>query len=193
MSVITIFATFASLLVSHLHTVLVPIAGIVIAVARRHQMGSHSRTAATGFALLISSGLVSILLSMWQLQAASSGALSESDVRIIGAVTSLSDVVAAIGMVFVLTSVFGIANVPQSASHEGSGQISGQGTKSRATAAFLAYALGGLGAHKFYLGKSLSGALYLVFCWTFVPVLVAFVEGTIYVAMGDDAFRRQYG
>jgi len=193
MPAITVLATFASLLVSHLQTVLVPIAGIVIAVARWHQMARHSRTAIAGFALLISSGLATILLSTWQLQAANRGVVSESDVRIIGAVTSLSNVLATIGMVFVLTSVFGIANVQEPSSHEGSGQLSPQGTKSRATAAILAYVLGGLGAHKFYLGKTLSGVLYLLFCWTFVPVLVAFVEGTIYVAMGDDAFRRQYG
>ena len=40
----------------------------------------------------------------------------------------------------------------------------------------LALFLGGLGAHRFYLGQVGLGVLYLVFVWTFVPSIVAFVE-----------------
>lgn len=49
-------------------------------------------------------------------------------------------------------------------------------SKSRMTAALLAFFLGGLGAHKFYLGKVGQGFLYLIFCWTFIPAIVAFIE-----------------
>ncbi|WP_218966776.1 TM2 domain-containing protein [Snodgrassella alvi] len=37
-------------------------------------------------------------------------------------------------------------------------------TKSRIVAALLAFFLGGLGIHKFYLNQNLQGILYLVFC-----------------------------
>lgn len=40
----------------------------------------------------------------------------------------------------------------------------------------LALFLGGLGVHKFYSGKIGMGILYLVFCWTYIPAFVAFIE-----------------
>ena len=40
----------------------------------------------------------------------------------------------------------------------------------------LAFFLGGFGAHRFYLGEMGMGFLYLIFCWTFIPHLIAFVE-----------------
>lgn len=49
--------------------------------------------------------------------------------------------------------------------------------------------LGGIGAHKFYSGKWVQGLLYASFCWTFIPVCLAFID--VLVAM----FKRpdQYG
>ena len=40
----------------------------------------------------------------------------------------------------------------------------------------LTLVLGGIGAHRFYLGQVGLGLLYLFFCWSFIPALVAFVE-----------------
>lgn len=40
----------------------------------------------------------------------------------------------------------------------------------------LALFLGGIGAHKFYCGRTGTGILYLLFCWTFIPAFVAFIE-----------------
>lgn len=40
----------------------------------------------------------------------------------------------------------------------------------------LALFLGGLGAHRFYMGQTGLGILYLCFCWTLVPGIAAFVE-----------------
>lgn len=61
-------------------------------------------------------------------------------------------------------------------------------TKSRMTAGILALLLGGLGAHKFYLGKGGTGILYLIFCWTFIPAFIGFIEGIIYLVSSDDVF-----
>ena len=40
----------------------------------------------------------------------------------------------------------------------------------------LAFFLGGIGVHKFYAGKIGAGVVYLLFCWTFIPGVIAFVE-----------------
>lgn len=40
----------------------------------------------------------------------------------------------------------------------------------------LAFFLGGIGVHKFYSGKIGSGILYLLFCWTLIPGIIAFIE-----------------
>lgn len=76
-----------------------------------------------------------------------------------------------------------------------------QSTKSKTTAGMLAIFLGGLGIHKFYLGKNGQGIAYLLlfwlFCWTvFVPVLItiiAFIEGIILLTMNDNEFHQKYG
>lgn len=48
--------------------------------------------------------------------------------------------------------------------------------KSRTTAFLLTFFLGGLGAHRAYLKEPWLCVLYIVFCWTLVPVVVAVVE-----------------
>ena len=48
-------------------------------------------------------------------------------------------------------------------------------SKSKTTAGLLALFLGGLGAHKFYLGKNALGVMYLLFCWTFLPAIFGFI------------------
>ena len=48
--------------------------------------------------------------------------------------------------------------------------------KSDVVAILLAFFLGSFGAHRFYMGETGWGILYLLFCWTFVPHLVSFVE-----------------
>jgi hypothetical protein len=49
-------------------------------------------------------------------------------------------------------------------------------SRNPSTALVLALLLGGLGAHRFYLREMGWGVAYIVFCWTFIPVLVSFVE-----------------
>jgi TM2 domain-containing membrane protein YozV len=48
--------------------------------------------------------------------------------------------------------------------------------KDRTVALLLTLFLGGLGAHRFYMGQVGLGIVYLVFCWTLVPAMIAFVE-----------------
>ena len=65
-------------------------------------------------------------------------------------------------------------------------------SRSKTSAALLALFLGGLGVHKFYLGQTALGILYLVFFWTFIPAIVGFVEGIIYLAMSEAEFAQRY-
>jgi TM2 domain-containing membrane protein YozV len=64
--------------------------------------------------------------------------------------------------------------------------------KNKTTAALFALLLGGLGIHKFYLGKPGIGILYILFCWTIIPSIIGFVEGLMFFSMSDDDFDRKY-
>lgn len=65
--------------------------------------------------------------------------------------------------------------------------------KSKVVAAILAFFLGGFGVHKFYLNQSGMGLMYLLFCWTGIPMVIAFFEGIIYLVTDDQEFQRKYG
>ncbi len=64
--------------------------------------------------------------------------------------------------------------------------------KNRIAAALFAIFLGGFGVHKFYLGQTGKGILYLVFCWTAIPGIIGFIEGIIYLTMSDEDFERKH-
>lgn len=64
--------------------------------------------------------------------------------------------------------------------------------KNRITAAILAILLGGIGVHKFYLGKTGLGVLYLLFFWTFIPAIVGLIEGIIWLCGTDAQFAADY-
>ena len=74
----------------------------------------------------------------------------------------------------------------------GAQQKRARGEKNRIAAALLAFFLGGFGVHKFYLGKIGQGILYLVFCWTAIPAIIAFIEGIIYLCESDERFETRY-
>ena len=71
--------------------------------------------------------------------------------------------------------------------------LSGDYPKSRVTAAVLAILLGVVGGHRWYFGQWLFALIYVVFSWTFIPVLVGLVEGARYLAMSDEEFQARYG
>lgn len=49
-------------------------------------------------------------------------------------------------------------------------------TRNPSTALLLCLLLGGVGAHRFYLKQVGWGVAYVLFAWTFIPMLVALVE-----------------
>jgi len=97
------------------------------------------------------------------------------------------------------------------------GESAGTGTKSKVVAGLLGILLGGLGAHKFYLGSWGWGLLFLLNIFVILPItgllaltvilaplamlsglvacaqgLIGLVEGIIYLTMSDEAFAAKY-
>ena len=64
--------------------------------------------------------------------------------------------------------------------------------KNKTTAAILAFFLGGIGIHRFYLGQGGLGILYFIFCWTFVPMVISFIDFIIFLTMDEKAFNDKY-
>ena len=60
------------------------------------------------------------------------------------------------------------------------------------TALVLAWTLGGAGIHKFYLGHTGQGLLYLLFSPTLLPAFVALLEGFSYLRMSEQQFVDQH-
>jgi len=65
-------------------------------------------------------------------------------------------------------------------------------SKDRVAAGLFAIFLGGLGVHKFYLGRVGTGLIYLLFCWTGIPSIIGFVEGILYLCKSEYEFRERY-
>lgn len=68
----------------------------------------------------------------------------------------------------------------------------GTSNKDRTTAGIFALLLGGVGAHKFYLDDIGLGVLYLCFSWTFIPAIIGFIEGILYLTKSDAEFQEKY-
>jgi TM2 domain-containing membrane protein YozV len=64
--------------------------------------------------------------------------------------------------------------------------------KSKSTAALLALFFGGFGIHKFYLGRTAAGILYLIFFWTLIPAIIAIIEFIMLLVMSDSEFNKKF-
>lgn len=64
--------------------------------------------------------------------------------------------------------------------------------KDKTVAGVLAILLGDIGIHKFYLGQTGKGILYLLFCWTLIPAIIALIEGIQILCMSDEKFQKKY-
>lgn len=60
--------------------------------------------------------------------------------------------------------------------------------KSKVAAGLFGILLGGLGIHKFYMGKIGVGLIYILFCWTGIPAIIGLVEGILYLTESDEKF-----
>lgn len=60
------------------------------------------------------------------------------------------------------------------------------GVKSKAVFVLLALFLGGLGIHRMYIGNWGLGILYLLFCWTGIPMIIAVVEAIVIGLRNND-------
>lgn len=77
----------------------------------------------------------------------------------------------------------------------------GNDEKSKIAAGLLAIFLGGLGIHKFYLGYTKTGIVFLLisvfgFILLFIPnviiSIIALIEGIIYLTKSDESFDKTY-
>lgn len=66
------------------------------------------------------------------------------------------------------------------------------GDKNKLAAGLLAFFVGGIGIHKFYLGDKTAGILYAVFCWTGIPGILAFIDAIMLLVMTDEDFNAKY-
>jgi TM2 domain-containing membrane protein YozV len=64
--------------------------------------------------------------------------------------------------------------------------------KLKLTSGLLAIFLGGFGVHKFYLGKIFQGILHLIFFWTFIPSMIGYIEGLVYLGISNSSFDKKY-
>lgn len=64
--------------------------------------------------------------------------------------------------------------------------------KSKTTAAILAIFLGGIGIHRFYLNQSGLGILYLLFCWTFIPLIVSLIDFIWLLTIDENKFNQKF-
>ena len=64
--------------------------------------------------------------------------------------------------------------------------------RERIPAALLAFLLGSLGAHKFYLGRPAAGIIYFLFGWTGIPFLISMFEGLSYLLTPESTFDARH-
>ncbi|SFN99151.1 NINE protein [Salegentibacter flavus] len=64
--------------------------------------------------------------------------------------------------------------------------------KNKKTTAILAFFLGGIGVHRFYLGQTGKGVLSILFCWTFIPSVIGLYDCIFFSFMSKEYFEVTY-
>lgn len=63
--------------------------------------------------------------------------------------------------------------------------------KNKTEAGVLAIVFGGLGLHKFYLGKYGQGLICAALCWTFIPAVIGIAEGIHWLTNSQEQFEAE--
>ncbi|WP_299768079.1 NINE protein [uncultured Pseudoteredinibacter sp.] len=63
--------------------------------------------------------------------------------------------------------------------------------KSRVAASVMAISFGMFGAHRFYLGQW-WGIIYLLFFWTYIPAIIGWVEGIVFLSTNQKNWNKKY-
>ena len=63
--------------------------------------------------------------------------------------------------------------------------------KYRIVAALLALFFGTFGVHKFYMNKTKSGILHIVFLWTGAPTVIGLIEAILYLTDDKEMFHQR--
>jgi TM2 domain-containing membrane protein YozV len=79
--------------------------------------------------------------------------------------------------------------IPDAQNHSVLGQ--GQPRKKN-VAGLLGLLLGGIGLHKFYMGKPIWGIAYIALCWTFLPAILGLIEGLNFLTMSEKTFNQRH-
>ncbi len=64
--------------------------------------------------------------------------------------------------------------------------------KSKSIACLFALFFGSFGVHKYYLNAPKIGLIYLLFCWTFIPMLASIIEAIIFLCTPKEKFDNKY-
>jgi len=63
---------------------------------------------------------------------------------------------------------------------------------SKSALLMITFFIGGLGGHRFYLGNYIIGIFYLLFFWTWIPSLLAFIEFIWFAFMSSEKIENDY-
>lgn len=81
-----------------------------------------------------------------------------------------------------------INNTNSNGNNEGAYIGNGKKVVNKIVYLLLTFFLGGVGVHKFYAGKIGAGICYLLFCWTGIPVFIAFIEFIVALFAKSDSY-----
>ena len=65
--------------------------------------------------------------------------------------------------------------------------------KSKGITLLLCFFLGGFGIHQFYIGNTVKGVTYLLFCWIcYITGIIALIDFFIFLCMSEERFHQKY-